>query len=149
MEGHINESVERRNFRCRRQQPPRRTSETRLKVSWFNHQPIAPLRPLLSTKNDFLWLPDHDLAFSKAKELLTSPSILSFFDINKQTRLCTDASRQGLGFILQQKQGDTWELVQAGSRFLSDTESRYAVIVLELLAVTVRSKPHINTLRIA
>ena len=97
---------------------------------------LAPLRPLLSTKNDFLWLPDHDLAFSKAKELLTSPSILSFFDINKQTRLCTDASRQGLGFILQQKQGDTWELVQAGSRFLSDTESRYAVIELELLAVT-------------
>ena len=97
---------------------------------------LAPLRPLLSTKNDFLWLPDHDLAFSKAKELLTSPSILSFFNINKQTRLCTDASRQGLGFILQQKQGDTWELVQAGSRFLSDTESRYAVIELELLAVT-------------
>ena len=97
---------------------------------------LAPLRPLLSTKNDFLWLPDHDLAFSKAKELLTSPSILSFFDINKQTRLCTDASHQGLGFILQQKQGDTWELVQAGSRFLSDTESRYTVIELELLAVT-------------
>ena len=33
-------------------------------------------------------------------------------------------------------QGDSdWELVQAGSRFLSDAESRYAVIELECLAV--------------
>ena len=46
-----------------------------------------------------------------------------------------DASRQGLGFILQQKTGDEWNLVQAGSRFLSDAETRYAVIELEMLAV--------------
>ena len=38
--------------------------------------------------------------------------------------------------MLQQKTGDTWALVQAGSRFLSDAESRYAVIELELLAVS-------------
>ena len=38
--------------------------------------------------------------------------------------------------MLQQKTGDTWALVQAGSRFLSDAESRYAVIELELLSVS-------------
>ncbi len=32
--------------------------------------------------------------------------------------------------------GDNWVLVQAGSQFLSDTESRYAIIELELLGVT-------------
>ena len=62
--------------------------------------------------------------------------ILSFFDTNKPTRLCTDASRQGLGFILQQQNQDgKWNLTQAGSRFLSDTEGRYAIIELDMLAV--------------
>ena len=62
--------------------------------------------------------------------------ILFFFDTNKPTRLCTDANRHGLGFILQQQnQNGTWSLTQAGSRFLSDTEGRYAIIELEMLAV--------------
>ena len=54
----------------------------------------------------------------------------------KPTHLCTDASRWGLGFILQQHHNDKWALIQASLRFLSDTESRYAIIELELLAVT-------------
>ena len=93
---------------------------------------LGPLRPLLSTKNEFLWLPDHE-AFQAAKMSLASAPTLQFFDLQKPTRLCTDASRKGLGFILQQKQDDSWVLVQAGSRFLSDAESRYAIIELELL----------------
>ena len=97
---------------------------------------LGPLRPLLSTKNEFLWLPDHEEAFQAAKMSLASAPTLQFFDPQKPTRLCTDASRKGLGFILQQKQDENWVLVQAGSRFLSDAESRYAVIELELLGVT-------------
>ena len=97
---------------------------------------LTPLRPLLSTKNDFFWTPHHDNDFMKAKGSLTTAPTLSFFDLNKPTRLCTDASRQGLGFILQQRSKDgTWTLIQAGSRFLSDAESRYATIELEMLAV--------------
>ena len=96
---------------------------------------LAPLRPLLSTKNEFTWSPDLEAAFSTAKQSLTTAPTVSYFDPEKPTRLCTDASRQGLGFTLQQKGGDGWTLVQAGSRFLSDTESRYAIIELELLAV--------------
>ena len=96
---------------------------------------LAPLRPLLSTKNEFMWTTDHDRAFQTAKESLISNPTLAFFDSRKPTRLCTDASRQGLGFILQQYDGNNWVLIQAGSRFLSDPESRYAVIELELLAV--------------
>ena len=46
------------------------------------------------------------------------------------------ASRQGLGFVLQQQSNDiTWNLIQAGSHFLTETESCYAVIELEMLAV--------------
>ena len=73
---------------------------------------------------------------SKAKEHLTCAPMLAFFSVDKPTRLCTDASRQGLGFVLQQEATNgQWTLVQAGSRFLSSAESRYAIIELGLLAV--------------
>ena len=97
---------------------------------------LTPLRPLLSTKNDFQWSDTHDQAFHTVKASLTVAPMLSFFNMNKPTRLCTDASRQGLGFVLQQRDtSGTWTLVQAGSRFLTDAESRYAIIELEMLAV--------------
>ena len=97
---------------------------------------LSPLRPLLSTKNDFMWSTAQEEAMVQIKKSLTTSPLLSFFDINKPTRLCTDASRQGLGFILQQKDADKWVLIQAGSRFLSEAEARYAVIELEMLAVS-------------
>ena len=96
---------------------------------------LTPFRPLLSTKNEFVWSSHHQEAFAKVKTSLTTSPLLSFFDMTKPTRLSTDASRQGLGFVLQQQTGGEWTLVQAGSRFLSDAETRYAVIELEMLAV--------------
>jgi hypothetical protein len=96
---------------------------------------LAPLRPLLSTKQEYTWNDELESAFTNVKKSLTSAPVLSYFDLHKETRLCTDASCQDLGFILQQKTGSTWSLVQAGSRFLSDPENRYTIIKLELLAV--------------
>ena len=99
---------------------------------------LAPLRPLLSSHNDFLWTEVHDEAFQRAKQLLTSAPTLAYFDATKETRLHTDASTLGLGFVLCQRSAteDTeWKTIQAGSRFLTDVESRYAVIELECLAV--------------
>ena len=49
--------------------------------------------------------------------------------------LQTDAARsKGRGFALLQQHGGIWRLVQCGSRFLTDTESRYAMVELEMLA---------------
>jgi hypothetical protein len=66
----------------------------------------------------------------------TSISKLAFYNPARPTSLHVDASRLiGLGFILRQQQTDgSWIVVQAGSRFLSDAESRYAMIELECLA---------------
>ena len=98
---------------------------------------LAPLQPLLSTKNEYMWLPDHDQALSKAKQQLICAPTLAFFDLNRPKCLCMDTSRQGIGFILQQQSPTgQWLLVQVGSRFLSDAESCYAIIELEMLAVT-------------
>ena len=59
---------------------------------------LTPLRPLLSTKNEFFWSPNHEQALDNIKKTLTTAPVLSYFDASKPTRLSTDASRQGLGF---------------------------------------------------
>ena len=46
---------------------------------------LTPLCPLLSTKKEFIWSPNHDEAFKKAKESLTIAPVLSFFNTNKPT----------------------------------------------------------------
>ena len=69
---------------------------------------LTPLRPLLSTKNDFLRSPDHQQTFKTIKNALTVAPVLSYFDINKPTRLCTDASEHG--FITQQVHGTSFRM---------------------------------------
>ncbi len=99
---------------------------------------LAPLRSLLSPRNDFLWTQTHEEVFIRAKEALVVTPTLAYFDATKDTYLHTDASTLGIGFVLLQKTKDGDEeprMIQASSRFLTDTESRYAVIELECLAV--------------
>ena len=94
------------------------------------------LRPLMKETNAFHWEEEHTRAVDGLRERLSRAPILAFYDPALPTKLETDASRtKGLGFVLWQKHGDTWKLIQVGSRFLSDTETRYAMIELELLAV--------------
>ncbi|XP_064103421.1 uncharacterized protein LOC135213372 [Macrobrachium nipponense] len=97
-----------------------------------------PLRPLMSPKRSFVWTPDHERAFKKVKTALTSPPVLAPFNPASPVVLRTDASRlYGLGYALLQDNGrGQMRLIQCGSRFLTDTETRYATIELELLAVT-------------
>ena len=105
-----------------------------------NHNPLLaptaePLRGLLKTKNAFMWLADHTVAFNKVKALLCDPHSLGMFDPKAPTSLETDASRHGLGFILSQDHNGTKKWIQAGSRFLADCETRYAMCELEALAI--------------
>ena len=94
------------------------------------------LRGLLKPSNAFVWTPDHQTAFGNVKKALSAPPVLAHYDPELPTVLQTDAARlKGLGYALLQQHGDRWRLVQCGSRFLSDTESRYAMVELELLAV--------------
>ncbi|XP_037781117.1 uncharacterized protein LOC119577617 [Penaeus monodon] len=65
------------------------------------------------------------------------PPILATFDPALPTILQTDASRlYGLGYVLLQDYGaGRYKMVQCGFRFLTDTETRYATIELEMQAV--------------
>ena len=95
-----------------------------------------PLRGLLKESNEFVWQAEHMNAFDAIRQEVTQCPTLTFFSYGAPTRLETDASRtKGLGFALFQHQGNGWHLIQCGSRFISETESRYAMIELECLAV--------------
>ena len=95
-----------------------------------------PLRELMKSKNAFFWDQEHEKAFDAVKQLLVSPPILAKFDPNAATTLHTDASRlHGLGFLVMQRQEGEDRLIQCGSRYLSDTETRYSMPELELLGV--------------
>jgi transposase InsO family protein len=98
---------------------------------------MQPLRPLLSRKAEFYWTSDHDKAFQATKNALLNPPVLATYDPCRPTMLQTDASRtKGLGYILlQQDKQNQWKLIDANSRFISDTEARYAMVELELLGV--------------
>ena len=97
---------------------------------------LIPLAPLLKSSYAWEWTATHDEAFLRARELLCAPPCLAFYDPELPTALHVDASLlNGLGFLLKQKGADgNWRIVQAGSRFLSSAESRYAMIELECLA---------------
>ena len=97
---------------------------------------LIPLAPLLKSGFAWEWTSVHDGAFRRAREALSNTKCLAFYDPALPTALHVDASRlNGLGFLLKQKGADGhWRLVQAGSRFLSSAESRYAMIELECLA---------------
>ena len=99
---------------------------------------LSPFAGLLKAKSAWCWLPEHTEALKKAKEVITAPPILSFFDPKRPTILLTDAARieGGLGFALTQTTEDGRQvLIQCGSRRLTSTESRYSTIESEALAI--------------
>ena len=94
------------------------------------------LRGLLKMSNEFRWEASHTNAFNAVKAALVAPPVLAYYQPGLDTRLETDASRtKGLGFALFQKHPAGWRLMQCGSHFITDTESRYAMIELQCLAV--------------
>jgi hypothetical protein len=81
-----------------------------------------PLRKLLDQKVLWMW--------NNEQEKL---AVLKFYDPNKPVKISTDASRSGLGAVLQQVHGENWLPVACAWRSVTDCESRYATIELETL----------------
>jgi len=91
----------------------------------------ALLRALLKKDMSWSWSEQHDLAFSHLKQLVVSAPVLRFFDPSKPVVIQTDSSSTGLGSCLLQ---DGLPIAYA-STALADSETRYAQIEQELLAV--------------
>ena len=96
-----------------------------------------PLRQLLKKGTAYKWTTDLQKAFDETLAILASPSVVNFYDPTLPTTLLSDASNlHGLGFALVQTtpEGKT-QLIQCGSRSLTDAESRYAPVELECLGI--------------
>ena len=84
----------------------------------------------------FQWGTEQQNAFNHLINLLTKAPILAYADYSKSFILHTDASRDGLGAILYQKQQDNSQRVIAyASRGLSPSERNYPAHKLEFLAL--------------
>ena len=93
------------------------------------------MNSLLKKGVQFLWLPDHQAEFEMIKKLLTSDLVVKPFEVGLRTELLTDASRlHGLGYCLVQWKDGEKRLITCGSCALTDCQTRYAVVELELLA---------------
>ena len=65
-----------------------------------------PLRELLKKKNTWHWGQPQEQAFREIKEMMTSAPILALYDPNKDTKVYADASSDGIGGVVMQKQED-------------------------------------------
>ena len=111
---------------------------------------MAPFRDLLKEKGTrFFWDDNLDSLFKQSKRVIVEQvqEGVKSFELHRATCLSTDWSKNGVGFLLQQKHcscplekaphcgPDHWRLIFAGSRFTTEAESRYAPVEGEALAL--------------
>lgn len=97
---------------------------------------MHPLCQLLKNNVEWSWLPEHQQAFVRLKEVVTKTPALVPFDPLKQTVLQCDASKNGLGCCMFQKyENNVLKLVACASRSMNDHEVNYSQTEKELLAI--------------
>ena len=95
------------------------------------------IRELLHQGKQWTWGYEQQEAFERIKADLKQPPVLALYDPNKETKVAADASSYGLGgVVLQRQPDDTWRPVSFLSRAMTPTETRYAQIEKEALALT-------------
>ena len=90
-----------------------------------------PLRQLTRKDVPWNWSESQENAFQEMKSLVKKAPVLAYFDNGKTVHIQCDASERGLGAALLQN----GKPVFFASRALTDTETRYAQIEKELLAI--------------
>ena len=83
------------------------------------------------------------VAFEALKQACMKSPVLAFANYTKDFLLETDASKEGLGAVLSQKQEDgQFNLVAYGSQALTTHEKNYHSMKLEFLALKWASNIH-------
>ena len=94
-----------------------------------------PFRTLLKKDNEWNWNTEQENAFTAVNEAIKKATTLNHFKRNCPLRIICDASKSGLGAVLQQEENGTWKPISFASRFLTELESKYSINELELLAI--------------
>lgn len=78
----------------------------------------------LPSRTPIIWTTEHQEIVSKFVEILTNPPVLAYPNFDLPFVLHTDASNQGLGAVLYQKQDNKLKVIGYGSRTLTPAEKK-------------------------
>ena len=92
---------------------------------------VLPLRDLIKMNVEFMWTDVREKSFNSAKDLITSRSILQYYDVTLPVVLQVDASEEATGGVILQD----GRPVCFTSHTLDLTEKNYAQIEKECLAI--------------
>ena len=95
----------------------------------------APLFPLTSTNKRFEWSEAATAAVRTLQKQVSQAPCLARWDSALPTRVVTDASKVGIGAVLEQKHDTGWRPIAFWSWRLKDAETRYHTTDREWLAV--------------
>ncbi|KAG5891565.1 hypothetical protein JTB14_016186 [Gonioctena quinquepunctata] len=93
-------------------------------------QETSVLRKLLSNNVEWIWTENEKRCSDPHKQLVTSTSVLSYFDLLKETVLSVNASSFGLGAVVAQGNHP----IEYASISLTQTQQKFNHIGKELLA---------------
>ena len=97
----------------------------------------TPIYKVSGSKSEWYWGPDQQQAFEDVKKEMSKKPVLCTFDLRAKHRVSADASKNALGAVLLQLAGENkWQPVEYASRKMSETETRYAMVEKEALAIT-------------
>ena len=125
--------------------PPKTVSELRRFMGMINQlgkfspntaEISTPLRKLLSSNQVWQWGPDQEDSYKKLQIEITKPTVLKWYNVQAPTKISADASSYGIGAVLLQLVDTHWFPIAYASRVMTNTETRYAQIEKEALAIT-------------
>ncbi|KAL7287791.1 hypothetical protein TKK_0018168 [Trichogramma kaykai] len=97
---------------------------------------LEPLHSLLKKDKPFVWSDACERAFEEVKNLLCSQPVLEIFDQELPIIIYSDASLEGIGAVLKQKQRNGEEkTVEYFSRKLNEAQKKKKAVFLECLAI--------------
>lgn len=94
-----------------------------------------PLTKMLRKNQKWTWGPAQEAAFAKLKNMLSTTPVLACPDFTQPFTLQVDASNEGLGASLTQKQDKTEVVIAYASRLLTDSEKNFTTTEKECLAL--------------
>ena len=92
---------------------------------------LEPIRNLTRADVIWNWTTVHDRAYKTVQKLVTEAPVLVYYNPERELTIQCDASHNGLGAVLMQD----GQPIAYASRAMTDTETRYAQIEKEMLAI--------------